>query len=243
MTDGTFVKEMKDAIQQPMQFGDVILHPAGWERAKPPKPNEPAPLAFSTLGAIRDYLAVNVDANRLDEMMIHVQSPTSIALLNRIEEIEPHFRRMVMANASALGSVSNGAYGQYQDSETFTIWLMTNFVHSDDRARLLALIASIKDSGSLTVSDDGMSQSVATQRGAVFTNRETVNNPFMLAPFRTFREVEQPESPFVLRMRRVEGEAPKLALFECDGGAWQIAAIANVSAWLKDQTKGVSVIA
>ena len=44
-----------------------------------------------------------------------------------------------------------------------------------------------------------------------------------------FREVEQPASFYVLRMT---GETGKVALFEGDGGAWKLNAIARVRDWL-----------
>ena len=46
-------------------------------------------------------------------------------------------------------------------------------------------------------------------------------------------EVDQPVSPFVLRLRGGgNGSLPSCALFEADGGKWRLAAIENVKAWL-----------
>ena len=46
-----------------------------------------------------------------------------------------------------------------------------------------------------------------------------VPNPVTLRPFRTFIEVEQPESKFIFRMR----EGGRCAIFEADGahGSWR----------------------
>ena len=54
-----------------------------------------------------------------------------------------------------------------------------------------------------------------------------------LAPYRTFLEVEQPESDFVLRVNK---EA-KLALFEADGGFWKLEAVRLVKEYLSDNLK------
>lgn len=56
----------------------------------------------------------------------------------------------------------------------------------------------------------------------------------MLRPYRTFREVEQPASRFVLRLQSGQGDGmPKAALFEADGGAWRLTAIEAIARWLR----------
>ena len=58
-----------------------------------------------------------------------------------------------------------------------------------------------------------------------------------LTPLRTFYEVEQPTSPFVLRFN----EDAEAALFEGDGGAWQLRAVENIKNWLTAQLIGCNV--
>ena len=50
-----------------------------------------------------------------------------------------------------------------------------------------------------------------------------------LRPFRTFQEVEQPESEFLLRM----DEEGNIGLFEADGGMWKLTARQTVKAFLE----------
>ncbi|MEB9776454.1 hypothetical protein P4K25_31445, partial [Bacillus cereus] len=57
-----------------------------------------------------------------------------------------------------------------------------------------------------------------------------VPNPVQLSPYRTFVEVEQPESKFVFRMR----EGARCGLFEADGGAWKLEAMNNIKEYLKE---------
>ncbi|MDL2276354.1 hypothetical protein LJC02_01750, partial [Breznakia sp. OttesenSCG-928-G09] len=54
---------------------------------------------------------------------------------------------------------------------------------------------------------------------------------FKVAPFRTFAEVEQPNSRFLLRVR----EGGEMALFEADGGAWKLEAQNNVSTFIRKE--------
>ena len=56
-----------------------------------------------------------------------------------------------------------------------------------------------------------------------------------LKPFRTFREIEQPESEFILRYQNRNGI--EAALFEGDGGCWKLDAILRIKEWLSDKTE------
>jgi hypothetical protein len=51
----------------------------------------------------------------------------------------------------------------------------------------------------------------------------------VLAPYRTFVEVTQPESDFVFRMQN----GPRCALFEADGGAWKLTAMRHIKEYLQ----------
>jgi len=71
------------------------------------------------------------------------------------------------------------------------------------------------------------------RKGGACLEAAAVPNPVMLAPYRTFPEVEQPASPFVLRLKQgPEGGRPSLALFEADGGKWQLEAVKRVRTYL-----------
>jgi hypothetical protein len=50
-------------------------------------------------------------------------------------------------------------------------------------------------------------------------------------PNTSFRELDQPASDFIFRVKNGGG----FALFEADGGAWKIAAINAIAAWLKNR--------
>ena len=56
-----------------------------------------------------------------------------------------------------------------------------------------------------------------------------------LKPYRTFTEVEQPESDFIFRMKDMGSVC--CALFEADGGAWRNVAMHNIKAYLQEQLK------
>ena len=81
--------------------------------------------------------------------------------------------------------------------------------------------------------DDKFSQTLQIKEGIVRKANVEVKNPVSLGPFRTFREIQQPESNFVLRYKNLKGDTGiAAALFEGDGGRWQLDAIALIKGWL-----------
>jgi len=76
--------------------------------------------------------------------------------------------------------------------------------------------------------------------------QRAVPNPVTLLPYRTFNEIAQPPGRFVLRMKSgvASGQRPAVALFEADGGAWQLEAIRRIRDWLRmNVPEEVAVIA
>ena len=91
------------------------------------------------------------------------------------------------------------------------------------------MAGNITSEAKVQTMDDGVSQDVTVKKGIQKEGWEMVPNPVSLAPYRTFSEVDQPESNFVLR---VKANGPTCALYEADGGAWKAAAMHNIAAYL-----------
>ena len=52
-----------------------------------------------------------------------------------------------------------------------------------------------------------------------------------LRPFRTFLEVAQPESEFILRLN----DRGEVNLIGADGGAWKLEAVRNIAAYFEEK--------
>jgi len=110
--------------------------------------------------------------------------------------------------------------------------LQTLFVETPERAQVLAIVGNLKEEQVRQSDDDGITQTVTGRAGIVLGKDVKIPNPVSLRPYRTFREVEQPESKFVLRLTQgKEGELP-CALFEADGGAWKLEAMLKIRTYL-----------
>ena len=247
-----FVSELAQRLQAPTYIPKqvpgrepeegVFVLPPGWKIGEPPAPPDVAPIMIHTLTGIRDYLAANVDDLPKPEQMIHVLSPREVHLIEAFEGEEVRFRRTTYVKAAA--EVPEYPFGRFLDAEEFMIRAMTLFVDTPERKRLLEFMASIRDSTVVETGDDGVRQEVKIAKGITRLDNAPVPNPVNLQPYRTFPEVDQPGSPFVLRLRSGDEDSkPAAALFDCDGGKWRIEAIQSIASWLRREVPDVKVVA
>lgn len=118
----------------------------------------------------------------------------------------------------------------WQYAEDMIIKLRSLFLQTEDVDYLLNLISHMDSKESVSSSDNGITQTVETKKGVSLKETVQVRPRVRLTPFRTFLEVEQPESEFLLRVK--EGQ---IGLFEADGGVWKMVAKKRVKEWLENQ--------
>ncbi|MGK0468952.1 hypothetical protein, partial [Clostridium sp.] len=128
------------------------------------------------------------------------------------------------------------AFDNFTETERFNVMLQSNFVKNNDVEQLLIVTGSIKDEAVKQVGDDGISQSVTVKTGVATMGAVVIPNPVMLAPYRTFPEVEQPVSKFIFRMR----SGPTAAIIEADGGAWRNEAMEGIKLFLKTELADIA---
>ena len=103
-------------------------------------------------------------------------------------------------------------------------------------------MSSIKDETVRISGDDGFTQTVTARAGVALVEEVKVPNPVTLRPYRTFMEVEQPPSSFVLRLRSGD-KSPNVSLHEADGGQWKLEAIRAIKAFLAEQLPEMLIVA
>ena len=209
------------------------------------KPPRAMPLQFSRLQGFADFANLkNEDFGDRSHLVIHVESPWCVRLTHTLDATLRDREDYALAEFEAARIFP---FGKFMASEEFVIAAMTLIADSDktDRARLLSLVGNVGAEQITNLTDDGVSQQVAVKAGVTLVNRRKIDNPFKLAPFRSFAELkQQPASPFILRARQADAtQVPTLALFECDNGAWQIDAIEGIADWLKSKIKDIPILA
>jgi len=213
---------------------DGRLYEVGPGGIVPLKPPRAEVLEISTLAGIVDFDPLP------GRYMLHVIDHSTVRVID-MEYINEWMTRNDYVKATH-GSPSF-RFGQYYELELFIITLQSMFVQDEMTARILQIVGNIKDEEVSNFNDDGVSQSVKTKAGISLAEVTQIPNPVILRPYRTFMEVEQPASKFVFRLKRVKGESPSCALFEADGGAWKLTAIASIRDWLQSKIPGIKIIA
>lgn len=219
-------------------FSTVPLH-----RVPKEPESEPRALTVSTLESVATYLTTNRDMLSLDETTVHVSGPSLVAVHSAlVGDLQQRMTYLLAVARPAAVTASLGfRFGEYLPLETMTIALQALFVAAHDRTTVLRLLGNVRNDEIGTLQDDGVTQQVSVRAGVSLVDRQSVPNPVTLAPFRTFAEVEQPASPFVLRVRE-KGREIEAALFEADGGAWAGVATASIAAWLRERLPAEVVI-
>lgn len=130
----------------------------------------------------------------------------------------------------AVGKTPRIEFDRYIRSEDMIIALKSNFVQTPELLELVQLLGTIVEENGLTTLDDGFSQSVVVKKGIALKDNAFINPRIKLTPFRTFVDIEQPASEFLLRLQEGGG----VALFEADGGAWELIARTNIANRLRE---------
>lgn len=128
-----------------------------------------------------------------------------------------------------------GKFSAYEDNDTPTL----------PGIYVLSYASRLVGGTAIDGDDDGITQTVSVKRGLSGALKDQVAlKPIVkLSPYRTFREVKQPESEFLLRVRLDQNDVPTVALFEADGGAWSNTAAENIVEYIQSIVTTIPVIA
>lgn len=205
----------------------------------PVLPPEPEPIDCSTLTGFVDAVRFQLDQYDAENSFIHLITHDEVQLVAAVPDTWA--RRLVHIKAE-LGPFAGFCFGNWQEPEHFIIGLQSMFEPSPDLARLLSLCASLTSESLSTAHDDGVTQTAIIKKGAALKETTRVNPRVALAPFRTFREVDQPVSDFLFRLRGRDNQPPMCCLFEADGGKWKIDAAAAVKTYLAKELPAYKIV-
>lgn len=122
---------------------------------------------------------------------------------------------------------------RWLNHEAAVIQLQSMYIPNEDTAYLLSLLSSISKDSKVTTTDNGVTQTVEARKGVALMGNVQIKPRVTLRPFRTFLEVEQPESEFILRL----SDNGEINLIGADGGAWKLEAVRNIAAYFETQLK------
>ena len=159
-------------------------------------------------------------------LLIDVNDEESVTVYSAIQRTDRQ-REIPYRVSAELISIP---FNQMLDYERMMITLKSKFVETPELLETVKLLGTITEENSAQLSDDGFTQSVVVRKGIAMKEGKVVKPIVRLKPYRTFNEVDQPESEFLLRLF----EGGSVALYEADGGAWKLQARRNVAEYLKN---------
>lgn len=191
-------------------------------------------IEMNTLSSLMDYIKSGID-EMCGKMIIHVVSPTKVRMYS---ELDAERRREYVAEVTA--KVPHFDFNKFINHELFCINLQSKFIDepSTERALILKFAGTVESGSVAEYGDDGVTQKATVKTGIASKDEAIVPNPVLLKPFRTFVEVDQPESEFIFRMKQDNYDGIQCALFEADGGYWEIEAMERIKVYLEKQLEG-----
>lgn len=188
------------------------------------KYDSPKSITLNTLESLADIIKTELEKAH-HPLFVNVKSPTNVVIFSTYYETENCRRDYLYEAVAELPKIT---FDQFVDYESTMIALRSKFVETDDVLYLLDLLSKVTDQNSVESEDNGLSQTVQVRKGIAMVQNAVVRPKVKLKPFRTFLEVDQPESEFLVRMQ----EGGYIGLFEADGGAWKLEAKKNIYSFL-----------
>ncbi len=204
----------------------------------------PLKLPIQSLTGIVDFILKSGDV-KVEDVIVHIVSHNEVAVYSKL------FGNFKQRDCYAFAKCEDMdfTFGKFYDSESFNIAMQACFTEYDqsskygiagiDKADVLKFSRSVCARAEAGVDDDGITQEVTVKTSIVSKENAVLPNPVKLCPYRTFAEIEQPESSFVFRVNNGLG----FALFEADGGAWKNEARKRIKEYLTTAIPNLVVIA
>lgn len=196
-----------------------------------------------TLRGFVEFINENKEGINYREYFVHVMDYRRVRLCSNLLG-EDRQREFPIA-AHVDKQLETFPFGQFTPGEPFIIKLRSLFVSTEDLERLIAYTGKVDISEGIQLEDNGITQTAKIKRGisGALTEDEAAPVIVSLRPYRTFREIEQPESEFLFRMQQGRGGGVECALFEADGGIWRIQAVDEISQSLDEQLpEGLTIL-
>lgn len=191
------------------------------------------------LDSIIKYLKDDPDNYKEKVKIINIVSPVEVIVESTLFGNFKQREKYIVANYADL--VPDIYFGKYMSIEEFIIMLKSKFILTDNLENIIKVVGNVADENVTNYNDDGITQKVTTKTGIARLGEVALPSKINLKPYRTFIEIEQPESEFLLRAKKGY-EGIEFALFEADGGAWKKDAIKSISKYLSDNLEDINNI-
>jgi len=196
----------------------------------------PSAVEGNTLTGLIDYMRANVEGVKLEDCLLLVKDFAHVELVEKFSGAKKI--RTVFFSASLDKNLPVFPFDNFIAVEDFIIKARSLFQNTADLDAVVSLVSRVTEQNQITAKDDGISQEVQVKKGlsGAVSEGVTTKGVYALRPYRTFRELQQPECSFILRLRAKTDELPGAALFDAEGGTWRNLSTEAIKAYLVEQT-------
>lgn len=193
----------------------------------PPHIDRPALISVTGLDSIVKLVRNELDMFDNLPLFIRVNGPRNVSVFTTYDGT---MTRDFMYDATCDVPGFREGFREYEKA---IIELRSRFAPGEGVDYLLDLLSRVNKENGVTTKDNGVSQAVEARQGISLKEMVTVRPRVSLRPYRTFLEVEQPESEFLLRL----DDDCNVGLFEADGGMWELEAKRRICAFFEEALK------
>lgn len=189
-----------------------------------PRVDRPSCLNVSSLDAICKLVRTEIERN-VSPIFVCAESYKDVVVRSTYRD-DYSRDTMYAAKADAPGLATG-----WKSQQEWIIALQSLVIPTASSQELLNMIKNMTDENSVTSRDNGVTQEVTVRNGVSLNATVQVKPRVALTPFRTFLEVPQPESEYLVRVDK----GNQIGLFEADGGIWKLEAKKNIAKYFEEK--------
>jgi len=203
------------------------------------------PIVCNTLTGIVDFINMNETLPVSEQILInpvciHIISNSRVELIGNFNDDWRTKKIWVKAKCDdySLGRVSKSL-------EEFLVLLQSFFVQDSETRYLLSILSKITAVNGVEVTDKGVSLAIERKKDIHFKESDDIRSQFAFCPYRTFTEIEQPESLFILRVQGDSEKGINIVMEQTTDPTWKISAIERIKEFFQGKItdKGITIIA
>lgn len=193
-----------------------------------PLPYRANTLPLNSLDALVKLVTTEAAKSAKFPIYITIPSHTKVICFTQPDPEDHNFRQIFYeVNATDVPGWDSKVQLPFEEMQ---IALRTRFQESADSPYVMQLLSDISTGAKITYNDNGIATTVVTKKGIDLQSNQMIRPIVSLRPYRTFQEVEQPESTFLIRISE-----RGISFTEADGGMWKLKARATIKAFLEEK--------
>lgn len=200
-----------------------------------PQIDTPDTLELNSLDALVKLIRTEALAKKREGNPLYITIPSHLCVkcFERPDPEKRCFRRIFYtASATDVPGWDERTSLAFEEAQ---IALRTRFQETPDTLYALQLLSNITAGAKLTMNDNGIATTVVSQKGIALQGNEVIRPIVKLRPYRTFQEIDQPESTFLIRITE-----RAISFIEADGGMWKLHARETIKKYLEENLSSES---